>query len=253
MADRGGSGVRIRTLGIPCLNRGDMLLRCVLSVDHPVESLFVINDGRDPGVAAAAERIRARDIPNRGLFAGIRVESHDRLGCGPAWNRIVRTSPGAWMLAASDIQFAAGSVRKVAEALASHQDASIVCAFGYNVFVLTEAGRDRAGLFDENFYPAYYEDIDHFRRIALSGAKAVDAPGFKCVHGEAPSWGSTTVNSNPEFQRKNGVTFGNLRDYYVRKWGGEPGKETFGRPFDRDLPFQHWEIDPDLRKKNSIW
>jgi GT2 family glycosyltransferase len=243
----------IKTLGIPCLNRGDFLLRCVLSIDHPMENLVVINNGTDPGVIGAVDRIRARDIPNQGLFTNIRIESHDHLGCGPAWNRIIRTSPGAWMVTANDIQFAAGSIKKIVETLALHQDASIVCAFGYNVFVLTEAGRSKAGLFDENFYPAYFEDCDHFRRIALSGAKAVNVPGFECVHGEAPYWGSSTVNSEPELRRRNGITFANLRQYYILKWGGEPGKETFPRPFNRDIPLDHWEIDPQLRAKNSIW
>jgi GT2 family glycosyltransferase len=242
----------IKTLGIACLNRGDHLMRCVLSVDYPIENLFLINNGKDLGVAETVAKILARTIPNEKLFEDIKIESHNNLGCGPSWNRIIRTSPGDWLICGNDIQFGAGGVKKIVEAHALHQDASLICASGYNVFVLTEAGLSNAGLFDENFYPAYFEDCDHFRRIALSGAKAVNVPGFECVHGEAPYWGSSTIKSDPELDRKNGITFGNLQRYYVMKWGGAPGRETFQRPFNRDIPLDHWEMDPEFRRQNSI-
>lgn len=228
-------------------------MRCVLSVDQKIENLFIVNNGNDPGVLDATNRIKAREIPNQQLFTNIRIEKQDHLGCGPSWNRFIRTSPGAWMISANDIQFAPGSVGRIKKVVYDNQDASIVCAFGYNVFVFTDVGKAKVGLFDENFYPAYFEDCDHFRRVALSGAKAVAVPGFECIHGEAPYWGSSTVHSDPELARRNGITFGNLRKYYANKWGGEPGKESFMRPFNQSVPLDYWEIDPDLRKRNAIW
>lgn len=243
----------IRTLGIPVLNRGDLLLRCVRSVDHPVGTLFLINNGQDAGVARALEQIQARDIPNAAMFSEVRVEKYRNLGCARSWNHVIRTSAGAWLISGNDIQFTPGDVGRVAAALAANPDASIVCAMGYAVFAFTEVGLKKVGLFDENFYPAYYEDNDHFRRVALTGAKAVGVPDFKAVHGEPPHWGSHTINSDPVLQRKNVTTFENLKAYYVRKWGGLPGQERFATPFGRKVPLDFWEFDPALRQQNSLF
>lgn len=245
--------VVVRTLGIPVLNRGDLLMRCVLSVDSEIETLFIINNGEDRGVAEAILRIERRDIPNAAMFKNVRIEKYRNLGCAKSWNHMVRTSPGAWIISGNDIQFSPGDVGRIKETLAENQDTSIVCAMGYAVYCFTPLGVRAVGMFDENFYPAYFEDNDHFRRVALSKAKAVSVPGFKAIHGEAPNWGSCTVNSDPALQKKNGTTFTNLRDYYARKWGGEPGKEKYGTPYDKKVALDFWEIDPVLKQKNSIF
>lgn len=243
----------IRTLGIAVLNRGDLLLRCVESVDHAVETLFIINNGTDVGVSEVLSRIERRVISNPVAFQNIRIERRKNIGCGPAWNHVIMSSPGWWLLAGSDVQFKPGSLGKLWDRTQEKQDASIVCADGYNVFTISPLGREKVGLFDENFYPAYFEDTDHFRRVALSGALAVNVPGFQLVHGEAPYWGSSTIKSDPSIDGKNAVVMENLGAYYARKWGGPPGHETFMKPFNRNVPLDFWELDPGLRKKNSLW
>lgn len=245
--------VAVRTLGIPVLNRGDLLLRCVLSIDSPIDNLFIINNGTDRSVADAVAKIQARDLKNEKMFSNIRIERFANLGCARSWNHIIRTSPGAWLISGNDIQFSPGDVDRIKTTLQANQDASIVCGLGYAVYCFTELGVRNVGMFDENFYPAYYEDNDHFRRVALTKSKAVGVDGFRAIHGEAPNWGSCTVNSDPVLQKKNGITFVNLREYYKRKWGGEPSKETFATPYNKNVPLDFWELDPILREKNSIF
>lgn len=243
----------IRTFGVPALNRGDLLRRCIESIDLPIEHLFVINNGEDQGVAETARLIETRGLRNSALFGNIRVERHKRLGVAPSWNRFITQSPGPWFIAANDIQLMPGALALADKVVHTTPDASVICADGYNIFMMTPLGVEKVGLFDENFYPAYFEDVDHFRRVRLSGAKAVNVPGFTFIHGEAPHWGSSTINSDPEMASKNKVTFANLREYYVRKWGGPPAGETFKTPFNRNVPLAFWALDSDLRRKNSLW
>lgn len=245
--------IEIRTLGIPVLNRGDLLMRCVVSIDSPVETLFIINNGGDRKVGDVIARIEQRDIPNTGMFSNIRVEKFQNLGCARSWNHIIRTSPGAWLISGNDIQFSPGDIGKIKETLVKNQDASIVYAMGYAVYCFTELGVRTVGIFDENFYPAYFEDVDHHRRVGLLKAKEVDVEGCKLIHGEAPHWGSCTVNSDPVLQRKHVVTFRNLGEYYARKWGGEPGREKYNTPYKKDVSLDYWEVDPILKEKNSIF
>jgi len=247
----------ITTFGIPVLNRGDFLLRCVTSVDHPIENLVIINngEGKNQSVNEACAKIEGRDIPNAGLFDTIKIEVKKNLGCGPSWNYIFKNSPGPWLIAGSDIKFMPGSLALLDDVYEKNPDAAMVFGDGYNVFLMTPQAVERIGYLDENFYPAYYEDCDHWRRGVLSGVKLVGVPGFKHVHGEEgdPHGGSSTVRSDPELRRKNGITTQNNHSYYVRKWGGSPASETFAKPYNRDVPVTFWEIDPVHRKKNDIW
>jgi GT2 family glycosyltransferase len=243
----------IKTMGIPVLNRGDLLFRCVTSVDSEIETLFIINNGRDKSVLDAIGRIESRDFENAAMFGSIRVESYKNLGCGPSWNRIIRTSLGAWLLVGNDIQFSPGDIEKIKGTLTQNPGVGIIRAMEYATFCLTEIGVQKVGLFDENFYPAYFEDNDHFRRMFLASGEILGVPTFNAIHGEAPNWGSCTINSDPVLQRKNAITFVNLRDYYIRKWGGEPGAEKFSKPYNQDVPLDYWEIDPLLAEKNRIF
>lgn len=243
----------IRTLGIPVLNRGDLLMRGITSIDHPIETLFIINNGNDTGVISATQKIQNREIENEGLFENIRIEKHRNLGCGPSWNHVMKNSEGPWLFAGSDVKFLPGMLAMLDRKAEEHPDASIVCGNGYNVFLLTKTCIDKVGYFDENFYPAYFEDVDHFRRVALSGAKAVGVDEFKCIHGEPPFWGSSTVKSDAEYDRKNGITFSNNQDYYIRKWGGYPADEKYRTPFNKEVGLHWWELDAEMRQKNDIW
>lgn len=247
----------ITTLGIPVLNRADFLLRCVTSVDHPIENLVIINNsgGKDSQVNAACSKIQNREIENASLFENIKIETHKNLGCGPSWNYIFKTNPGPWLITGSDIMFIPGSLALLDDVFEKNTGVGMVFGDGYNVFLMTQKALDGIGYLDENFYPAYYEDCDHWRRAVLSGIPLVGVPGFKHVHGEVgdPHGGSSTVRSDPELNRKNGITTKNNREYYIRKWGGLPSAERFKTPFNKDVPVSFWEIDQVHRQKNDLW
>lgn len=250
----------IVTLGIPVLNRGDFLLRCVESIDHPVENLVIINnaEGRNPEVNAACAKIESRETENNSLFENIKIETHKNLGCGPSWNHIFKNYPGPWLMVGNDIAFLPGSLSLMDEAYETNPEADMVLGDGYNVFLMTQAALEMVGSMDENFYPAYFEDLDHSRRAKLCGATLVEVNKFKRIHGDArhpedSSRGSNTVRSDAELNRRNSVTTRNNEMYYARKWGGRPGAERFQTPFNKEVPVSFWELDPEHRKKNDLW
>lgn len=80
------------------------------------------------------------------------------------------------------------------------------------------------GLWDTVF-PAYYSDNDWFRRIKLAGYEFIES-GLPMDHE-----GSAALFSDPELRFMNDQTFSLYGQYYERKWGGIPGKETFVKPF----------------------
>lgn len=89
--------------------------------------------------------------------------------------------------------------------------------------------------------PAYFSDNDWYYRLDLAGYERIDT-GIEVGH-----VGSATINSDPDLKRLNGVTFPLYRQYYVAKWGGEPGKELFTTPFQQSPP----NILRPVRRKES--
>lgn len=83
------------------------------------------------------------------------------------------------------------------------------------------------GGFDENFYPAYYEDNDAMRRLELAGLPRaqVTLPGWSHANS------STLYDGSPAYQAAHWVSFRQNATYYHQKWGGLPGHETYTAPF----------------------
>jgi GT2 family glycosyltransferase len=96
----------------------------------------------------------------------------------------------------------------------------------FSAFMLNRHCWETVGRFDEQFSPAYFEDNDYHRRIVLAGLRAVVHPPAMFYH-----FGSRTQNESCPAPIVSGGAFDRIRDYYVRKWGGPPGAETFTSPF----------------------
>lgn len=108
----------------------------------------------------------------------------------------------------------------------------IVGAPDYSCFAIGNDYVQRIGPFDEHFDPCYFEDNDSHRRIRTAGYEAAQWTPF--FH-----HGSTTLSTDPERRatiQRSGGAFETCRSYYLRKWGGEPGLETFNCPFDGKDP-----------------
>lgn len=77
-------------------------------------------------------------------------------------------------------------------------------------------------------YHQYFCDNDQQRKARLAGWECLDT-GLQVSH-----VGSQTIHSDPLCALQNAATFHLYRDYYIRRWGGEPGSERFTKPFNLD-------------------
>ena len=105
--------------------------------------------------------------------------------------------------------------------------------FGWHLIALHRRLFDAVGRFDENYFPAYYEDVDFGRRVQLW---LRDHPNESDWLGGA-WWPKVTVAGSLA-GTAHGVSLGGakveplrLEAYYVRKWGGLSGFETYDHPF----------------------
>jgi GT2 family glycosyltransferase len=99
---------------------------------------------------------------------------------------------------------------------------------GFACCAITRQAIETIGYFDENFRPAYYEDMDHLARARRAGLIAAIDRRILVEHDR-----SRTLRSDPHLSAEASHFLKLNRDYYLRKWGGVPHKEVYDKPFDR--------------------
>lgn len=222
----------IPVLGIPVLNRPDLLAECLRSIDVPVERLVVIDNSGTGELSNAALAVRPDAIV---------VDPPANLGVAASWNFVIQTAPAApwWCLANADIRFATGDLERLAAAMADPAPA-VRCLLRFGAFGINAACVDAVGWFDENFAPIYAEDCDYEYRLRLAGVPDIDLPSG-AIHAEG---GSVTYRSDRRYADRNARTYPANLAYYAAKWGGPPrGGERLASPFGRGGPVSEWTLD----------
>lgn len=157
----------IPMLVVPTLTRHDLLDRMLRSVDHPVGHLVVIdNSGRGiVGGSGPWERMTVLPMPVN-------------LGVAASWNLAVKMAHREpWVLICSDDMWWPAGVLAEVSRIASEESLVLSGNWPYwQAFALGMGVVSRVGLFDEGFYPAYFEDTEFERRMDLVGVRRVFGP-----------------------------------------------------------------------------
>ncbi len=105
---------------------------------------------------------------------------------------------------------------------------------GWHLIAFHRRVFDLVGRFDENFHPAYWEDLDFARRVYLANNRS------------APLWQKVSVEVSLR-GFCHGVDLGGAKTdpdrmlaYWSEKWGGPPGEETFASPFNLRRGLDYW-------------
>lgn len=97
---------------------------------------------------------------------------------------------------------------------------------GYACFGINPIAIETVGYFDQNLVPYCFEDCDYSRRCYLAGIPFGYAGPSNAIHK-----GSATIHSDTQLYQQNSLTFSASSAYYQKKWGGQPGHETYKTPF----------------------
>ena len=189
-------------------------------------------------------------------------------------NTHVSSSPDDWVLIVnSDIAFYPGTLQKIAVSVEQqlHDDPLFGVGLfdvGWSAFMVTRRLINRIGYFDENIYPAYYEDNDYGIRVALSGMHAARFDNAPILHGDSRLTGTESRLLNVKFRALFDVSLPRTREYMTAKWGRPhcwpidckfvngmnahhhdhdkpvPFKHPFGDP---SKPLWHWQLDQPRR------
>jgi len=236
----------IPCIGVLVLNRGDLLLRMIDSIDVEVERLCIVQNGRDDTVDEAIRDIAAN---RNGLIRNVYIERPFRnMGVAPAWNSIIKSFPECqyWLIANNDTVFLPGDLQKYDDLYHHNANAVIAAANGaFNCFVITPEIVAKVGLFDENIWPIYHEDVDYFIRMQRAGVARINL-NSEIGYSNDGSW---TIRSNPTYASSNNLTQSLNSQYVDEKWGSHQEYQTPWNHPTRDC--RDWWYNPYRRKQHS--
>lgn len=217
-----------------CVDRIGPCLESLIASEVPFDTRFIFLDNGSPNPAdidALIAPLQARD--NRVIF----TRSERNLGCAGGWNVVIRhafADPEAeWVILAGHdiivhpqtlanlvIRYQRGDV-DLTSGVDSPYDLPVpdpveqeVPGANFSLIMLPRKLIETVGLFDENIWPAYFEDNDyHFRCILAGFGRGIWTWLAPFRHAR-----SSTVVTYPELIQH----FAANQNYFVAKWGGLP-------------------------------
>lgn len=188
----------IPVLIVPILNRYDLLEEMLNSINYPIDNILIIDNG---GQFKTDKNIKVLNMPAN-------------LGLSAAWNLGIKCYPNAkyWLFASADTKWGESSLQEI-DSL-SGSDKLILTDDAYGCFSVGENIIDKVGLFDEYFYPIYFEDNDFHERVArFCPENTIVSTSIQA----APEVGSQTINSDDKLKNINHDTFVKNQEYYKYK------------------------------------
>lgn len=203
----------IPVLGFAVLSKFDLAEKLLASIDYPVKDLVIVNNsGKKSWTPAKPELVE-------NLW---HIEVPYGLGGNGAWNLIIKSTPYApyWVLPNDDCIFEPGALATIAELVDPDSMNFVEINERWSCPIVGQRVVAEVGLWDEAYYPLYYDDNDFERRIVNAGIQLRVLPAR--VHHS----GSATLHSG--FQAHNQVSFMNngerfqnkvrMNDYSVHGW-----------------------------------
>ncbi len=253
------------------LNRCDLLKQTVDSIDTEYDwDLLLHFVSKDPEIteytrsAKIAPKARSEFICNIGYNIGVAYCFNEALHQG------YETGDYDYVfLINSDIRFHPGDIDGMISLAEEFPDKALITVRGtyakYNedwehshglaACILMPCAFREVGYFDENIFPAYFEDCDYFYRVRLARGKGsisknlsledVDNPLAACLlTGRTHHEGSSVIYSDRRIRKLNSYFFDRNKEYYISKWGGENDHEKYQIPFNN---FDSLGIDNENR------
>ena len=250
----------IPVIGTAVVNAPHWVYRLFYSIDYPVDTFIVFNNnGRDQ---ITRELDALEHIPHAFVKKVKVCHLPANLGCSGAWNLIIKSAMmnPYWVIMNHDIMFTPGFLKAMKEK-ADDPDTGIVHGLNgsWDVFLLKDWVVQNFGLFDENLYPGYCEDMDYGMRFKHQEIKREMSVGVPYYHGwatESYEDGSQTWRSEPALAQGIHVAHELNKQYLHAKWSpawqahieGEVYESPFNTP---TLPLDFTTYDLSfVRRKN---
>lgn len=256
----------IPVIGTTVVNTTRWLKRLILSIDYPVENLFVLNNnGRNElnNELDELKKLNSKYIKN--IFV---TNMPGNIGVACAWNLTIKSYMMApfWIVASDDIGFGEGFLKEMYEAATNDSEVGIVHGYGgdfedgaWDTFLIKDFVIQKYGLFDENTYPAYCEDVDYAMRMKNLPVKRIKSLKSVYYHGNGPAnqyyvHGEQTKKSSSELSQKLNKSNDLNIEYLNKKWG-KAWRDTAPTktPFENEkIPVSYTSFDLSFAREKHL-
>lgn len=241
-------------LGTSAFSNPELLEKCLKSWPDYLNRIVVFDRLIPTSELFEFHKEFAENYPD---FYGFSTEEH--VGVSGTWNAIIvfafERDYDAVIIVGSDTEFVDDYLEKwIEEFEKGNYQFATSKEQGFNCFGITRECFDKVGTFDENYFPAYFEDNDYWHRVKISGYDVGDlGDPTKFNH-----WGSATIRNNEWYNRANAYSYGINERYYRAKWGGHqdaPPESKYQHPFDKpELSPRFWQPFPEIiNAKKEVW
>lgn len=208
----------IPLLGISTFNQIDGLEKLIRSINFPIHTVSII-------VNSTLEYFeKVRSIAKSDFVNTFEISfCPQNLGFGPSINYHIKGYPSKeyWVFVEDDVEFGTNDLSQIYDLIQTHD--GVFCDKNAE-YILFALGRDmirKVGFFDENLYPANYEDNDYRNRISMAGVKICHF-NSSCLHNGVPvnmeGGGATGKALPPEKLNRLVECFNLNKEYYTKKW-----------------------------------
>lgn len=230
----------IPVIGTAIVNGVHWLKRLIDSVDYPVSNFVIVNNNGRGELDKELEEII--DQPHEWIKKIHVCTPPGNIGCAGAWNLVIKsflTSP-YWVIVNHDVCFGSGLLKEMVtraeedEVGMVHGDPGDRGDGMYDLFLIKDWVVEKVGLFDENLYPAYDEDLDYNIRLSKIPLKKVLKLDTPFLHGEKDyaTSGSQTWREDESLRPKlHKAMVINESEYMMEKWGTSWPTSPYPYPF----------------------
>jgi len=204
-------------IGIPTLNRADLLNEALEKYfeDFQDTEIFIVDNG--------SQSIITREEK----FAIYRPS--ENLGVAKSWNHIMDYADkinATHVLMLNDDIYSGKTEHEIKMLIRNNEDSDFINSFcNWSCYILKVQAWKIAGKFDEDFFPAYFEDNSFCYKMTLSGRKKTHTSFLDPLVYR----NSMTLAKDPTLNNR----FEHNRQLYINMWGGIPTQEKYLTKFNQ--------------------
>jgi len=204
-------------IAIPTLNRADLLNEALEKYfeDFQDTEIFIVDNGNQ-SIITREEK-----------FAIYRPS--ENLGVAKSWNHIMDYADkinATHVLMLNDDIYSGKTEHEIKMLIRNNEDSDFINSFcNWSCYILKVQAWKIAGKFDEDFFPAYFEDNSFDYKMTLSGRKKT----WTSFLDPLVYRNSMTIAKDPALNNR----FEHNRQLYIRMWGGIPTEEKYITKFNQ--------------------
>jgi len=204
-------------IGIPTLNRADLLNEALEKYfeDFQNTEIFIVDNGNQSIITREEKFAIYRPTEN--------------LGVAKSWNHIMDYADkvqATHVLMLNDDIYLGRTEHEIRMVLRNSVDADFINSFhNWCCFILTTDMWNKAGKFDEEFFPAYFEDNSFDYKMSLVNAKK----SWTSFLDPVMYRNSMTIAKDPSINNR----FALNKQMYIDMWGGLPTEEKYLTKFNK--------------------